>query len=92
MFVGSDTYAHDVLTRLGAVNVPAALPGRYPEASPGRVGADLVLLPDEPYPFGPGDGPEAFDVPSVCVSGRDLTWYGPAMTAARARLSSVLER
>ncbi|MGQ4268439.1 helical backbone metal receptor [Nocardiopsis changdeensis] len=92
MFVGADTYAHDVLTRLGAVNVPAALPGRYPEASPGSVGADLVLLPDEPYPFGPGDGPEAFDVPSVCVPGRDLTWYGPAMTAARARLSSVLER
>ncbi|SHK86429.1 hypothetical protein SAMN05421803_13817 [Nocardiopsis flavescens] len=92
MFVGADTYAHDVLTRLGAVNALAGSPGRYPHALPGDVRADLVVLPDEPYPFGPGDGPEAFSAPSVCIAGRDLTWYGPAMTAARDRLMRALER
>jgi hypothetical protein len=47
----------------------------------------VVLLPDEPYNFTADDGPEAFpDVRSVLVSGRDLTWYGPSLATARARL------
>jgi hypothetical protein len=42
--------------------------------------ADLVLLPDEPYVFTQDDGPEAFShVPTRLVSGRLLTWYGPAL-------------
>ena len=46
---------------------------------------ELVLLPDEPYPFAPDDGPEAFaGIPTALVSGRDLTWYGPSMATSRA--------
>ena len=91
MFVGADTFAHDLLARLGARNVFADLPGRYPGAGPDEAaGADLVLLPDEPYAFGPDDGPEAFDPPSVLVRGRDLTWYGPSLIQARHRLSRAL--
>ncbi|GHD18213.1 helical backbone metal receptor [Nocardiopsis kunsanensis] len=94
MFVGGDTFAHDLLTRLGAVNVCAHREGRYPAVSPAEVladGAGLAVLPDEPYAFGPGDGPEAFPgVPSVYVSGRDLTWYGPSLVPARTRLRAAL--
>lgn len=94
MFVGGDTFAHDLLARLGAVNVCAHREGRYPAATPSEVigdGTELVILPDEPYSFGPGDGPEAFpDVPSVCVSGRDLTWYGPSLIPAHTRLRAAL--
>ncbi|MDE3720988.1 helical backbone metal receptor [Nocardiopsis sp. N85] len=92
MFVGADTYADDVLTRLGAINV-CADHARYPRASPEEIDADLVLLPDEPYRFGPDDGPEAFPgTPSICIEGRDLTWYGPAMITAREHLTAALAR
>jgi len=49
-----------------------------------------VVLPDEPYAFSPTDGPECFDVPSCCVSGRLLTWYGPSLGEARAALTEAL--
>lgn len=91
MFVGADTFAHDLLTRLGAENVFADRAGRYPAAEPEEAaGADLVVLPDEPYAFGPHDGPEAFGPPSVYASGRDLTWYGPSLVEAHHRLSQAL--
>jgi hypothetical protein len=46
-----------------------------------------VLLPDEPYPFTAGDGPEAFPAQRVAlISGRLLTWYGPSLATARADL------
>ncbi|WP_150239068.1 helical backbone metal receptor [Nocardiopsis quinghaiensis] len=92
MWVGGDTYADDVLSRLGAVNVLAG--GRYPQLPPEEVaaaGPDVVVLPDEPYRFTADDGPDAFPgLPSVLVEGRDLTWYGPSMTAARERLAVAL--
>ena len=49
--------------------------------------ADVVLLPDEPYEFTAQDGPEAFArVPTRLVSGRLLTWYGPALVDSRISL------
>lgn len=90
MWVGPRTYAHDVLLRLGLVN--AVTEPRYPHAEPDAVaaGADLVLLPDEPYPFTDADGPEALPLPSRLISGRALSWYGPAMVDARAELEAAL--
>lgn len=90
MWIGPQTYAHDVLLRLGLVNVVTK--SRYPHAEPDAVAAsaDLVLLPDEPYRFTAGDGPEAVPVPSRLISGRSLSWYGPAMVAARAELEAAL--
>ena len=51
---------------------------------------DLVVLPDEPYAFTPDDGPECFDAPARCVSGRHLTWYGPSLAEAREVLARQL--
>ena len=54
-------------------------PERYPRFEPTDLpDHDVVVLPDEPYTFTADDGPEAFDAPSALVSGRLLTWYGPA--------------
>jgi ABC-type Fe3+-hydroxamate transport system substrate-binding protein len=94
MVVGPRTFTGDVLARLGLVNVFGAGPDRYPHVEAGQIRAaapDLVLLPDEPYPFGPDDGPEEFPAQRVAlVSGRLLTWYGPSLATARADLLSAL--
>jgi len=58
-----------------------------------RDGVDLVLLPDEPYVFTRDDGPQAFTrAPTVLVSGRQLTWYGPSLLDARAELEAAAQR
>ena len=52
-------------------------------------GADVVLLPDEPYVFTADDGPEAFTGPRPqLVSGRLLTWYGPSLARRLATCNS----
>ena len=91
MALGRDTFAGDLLSRLGVDNVLADSPDRYPRIDLHRLPAyDVVVLPDEPYAFSPADGPEAFEGPSVCVSGRYLTWYGPSLVAARGLLTGQL--
>ncbi|KQC35491.1 helical backbone metal receptor [Frankia sp. ACN1ag] len=93
MAVGRDTFAGDVLRRLGVDNVLADSPQRYPRFDPAHLPPhDLVVLPDEPYAFSPTDGPEAFAAPAVCVPGRLLTWYGPSLAAARHELAAALAR
>jgi ABC-type Fe3+-hydroxamate transport system substrate-binding protein len=92
MVVGGRTFSGDIVTRLGLTHTFDGGPDRYPKVDLpdlAQVRPDLVLLPDEPYPFAPDDGPEAFpDLPVALVSGRDLTWYGPSMATARATLSA----
>ncbi|MEU8247461.1 helical backbone metal receptor [Nonomuraea sp. NPDC048916] len=94
MVVGRDTFTGDVLRRLGVDNLYADHPERYPKVPlPELVerAPDLVVLPDEPYAFAADDGPEAFPgLGCVLVSGRDLTWYGPSLVAARDRLEARL--
>ena len=92
MHVGTDTYAGDVLRRLGVDNVLADSPERYPTMKLDLVPeVDLVVLPDEPYEFTEADGPEAFPgTPCVLVNGRFLTWYGPAMIEAPLALLTSL--
>lgn len=86
MVVGPHTYAGDLLRRCGWTNVFDTGEDRYPAvdlADLDQPDLDLVLLPDEPYVFTDTDGPEAFTrVPTRLVSGRLLTWYGPAMVTA----------
>ena len=90
MVLGRDTFAGDVLTRLGVRNVFAGDAERYPRLAkddPPGVLADLVVFPDEPYAFTPDDGPEAWpQCLPVFVSGRHLTWYGPSLAEAPALL------
>jgi ABC-type Fe3+-hydroxamate transport system substrate-binding protein len=96
MVLGRDTFAGDVLARLGVENVFADSPDRYPKLAkddPAAVEADLVVFPDEPYAFTPDDGPEAWPrARPVFVSGRHLTWYGPSLLEAPEVLVRQLER
>jgi ABC-type Fe3+-hydroxamate transport system substrate-binding protein len=86
MVVGSDTFTGDLAARVGLNNVFAKHPDRYPHVTPDQIlarGAELVVLPDEPYKFTKNDGPEAFpEVETVLVEGRLLTWYGPSLLIA----------
>ncbi|WP_374539257.1 helical backbone metal receptor [Micromonospora aurantiaca (nom. illeg.)] len=92
--LGRDTFAGDVLARLGVRNGWADDAERYPRPSLDELRArapDLVVLPDEPYRFTADDGPEAFPgVPAALVSGRHLTWYGPSLAEAPALLAAQL--
>ncbi|MEU3729041.1 helical backbone metal receptor [Streptomyces sp. NPDC033538] len=94
MVLGRDTFAGDVLARLGIDHLYAGHAERYPkvpveelrEASP-----DVVVLPDEPYRFTADDGPEAFPgLPCALVDGRYLTWYGPSLARAPRALGAAL--
>lgn len=90
MVVGARTFTGDLARRLGLANVFADHDDRYPHVSVAEIeasGAELVLLPDEPYLFTADDGPEAFTLPTELVSGRLLTWYGPSLVEAHATLA-----
>ncbi|MFE2108962.1 helical backbone metal receptor [Kitasatospora sp. NPDC059463] len=97
MVLGHDTFAGDLLRRLG-LHLPhaedPARPERYPAVPlPELLAArpELVVLPDEPYRFTADDGPEAFPgVPAALVSGRHLTWYGPSLVEAPTVLAAQL--
>ncbi|PWI19643.1 cobalamin-binding protein [Streptomyces sp. Act143] len=94
MVLGRDTFAGDVLARLGVDQVYATHADRYPRISLDELRAkrpDLVVLPDEPYRFTADDGPEAFEGLRVAlVSGRHLTWYGPSLREAPRVLAAAL--
>jgi ABC-type Fe3+-hydroxamate transport system substrate-binding protein len=94
MVVGSATFTGDLAARLGLDNVYGGHPDRYPRVSlDDLIGErpDLVVLPDEPYRFSAGDGPEMFPGQRVAlVEGRSLTWYGPSLVTARAQLLAQL--
>jgi ABC-type hemin transport system substrate-binding protein len=93
MGLGSETYGSSVLEVAGGVNVLGGR-ARYPE-----VGLDdlaelrpqVVLLPDEPYPFKAADA-AAYDgiAPARIVDGKLLWWYGPRMPSAIRELARVL--
>ncbi|MFJ1588049.1 helical backbone metal receptor [Streptomyces sp. NPDC088197] len=94
MVLGRDTFAGDLLARLGVRNAYAGHAERYPAVPVEElraVGADLVVLPDEPYRFTADDGPESFPgLPAALVSGRHLTWYGPSLVRAPAVVGAAL--
>ncbi|MFC5723194.1 helical backbone metal receptor [Streptomyces gamaensis] len=94
MVLGRDTFAGDLLARLGVANAWAGHAERYPRIGIDELnacGAGLVVLPDEPYRFTADDGPEAFPgLPCALVSGRHLTWYGPSLTRAPRVLGAAL--
>ena len=94
MVLGRDTFAGDVLSRLGVDHAYATHTERYPRATVDELRAaapDLVVLPDEPYRFTADDGPEAFaGLPCALVSGRHLTWYGPSLGEAPRVLGAAL--
>lgn len=94
MVLGGGTFAGDVLRRLGVGNAYGGSAERYPRTTSAEMlaaGADLVVLPDEPYAFTALDGPAEFAGLDVAlVSGRHLTWYGPSLREARDLLERQL--
>jgi ABC-type hemin transport system substrate-binding protein len=100
MSTGADTYVHDVLKTSGGENVCGGAT-RYPTVTLREVEAlrpEVVLLPDEPYPFSAADLPEfyALDIPAAegdrihLVDGKLLTWYGPRMASSFTQISALL--
>ena len=74
---------------------------RYPTVTLREIEAlrpEVVLLPDEPYPFSAEDLPEfyALDIPAAkgdrihLVDGKLLTWYGPRMAGSLLQISALL--
>lgn len=96
MVLGRDTFAGDVLRRLGVELIHADHRDRYPAIPIGELLAarpELVVLPDEPYRFTAEDGPEAFPgIPAALLSGRHLTWYGPSLVEAPQVLAAALDQ
>ncbi len=96
MAINRDTYIHDVLTKAGALNVTADCAARYPEISLDTLrdlSVELVILPDEPYEFGPDDRDElaaSGALPAKCeillVDGKDFCWHGVRTAAGLGRV------
>lgn len=85
MSVNRTTFVHDVLRIAGAANVCADESARYPEIEPAVVqsrGPAVVLLPDEPWEFGPEQVEDLErdavfgDARLVRCRGRDFCWHG----------------
>ena len=100
MGTGSDTYVHDMLNISGGENV-CGWATRYPTLTLREIEAlrpEIILLPDEPYPFSAEDVPEfyALDIPAAkedrihLVDGKLLTWYGPRMAGSLTQVSALL--
>jgi ABC-type Fe3+-hydroxamate transport system substrate-binding protein len=105
MAVGAGTYADDLMTLCGGANVFGDLADvgdrRYPIVRDEQIEAaapDVILLPDEPYSFGPRDAQEiaTLRVPAAesgrihLIDGTLVTWYGPRIRAAIETLQSLL--
>lgn len=101
MAVGPGTYANDLIHVCGGENVYETADERYPETDLNAVTSlapDVILLPDEPYPFAEKHRDElmALDVPAAhsgriyLVDGKDVFWYGPRIPGALRRISGIL--
>ncbi len=103
MTFSADTYADDLLSLVGGENVCRGEQGRYPRIEIETVAErqpEVILLPDEPYAFGPGDLPalepliESLAIPADRVrfiDGKALFWYGPRSASALIYLQACLE-
>jgi hypothetical protein len=99
MVVGARTFTGDVLTRWAWSPCSARARGRYPSVEVGEIRAaapEVVLLPDEPYPFTAEDGPGEFPRPARrALLGpaadliRPLARYGPRRPARCHRISMI---
>ncbi|MPZ23353.1 MAG: ABC transporter substrate-binding protein [Dehalococcoidia bacterium] len=103
MSVGAGTYMHDLITVCGGQNVFATRDGHYPQVTLDEAAAldpQVLLLPDEPYPFAERhraeieaalEATEAVRAGRVhFVDGKLLSWYGPRIPEAIATVGSWL--
>jgi ABC-type Fe3+-hydroxamate transport system substrate-binding protein len=102
MAVGAPTYADDLIRLCGGANVFANhAERRYPRVTLAEIEAaqpDVVLLPDEPYAFGPRDAAELarLATPAAAsgrihlIDGTFVSWYGPRILRAIELLRRLL--
>lgn len=95
MAAGSDTFISEMLGEVGGVNV---VDGRYPQVtalSLADLGADLVLLSSEPFPFTPRHVAELSELSGLperrfhLVDGELCSWHGVRMAAGLRYLSDL---
>lgn len=91
MALGRPTYGASMLAHLGWEVVTD---GAYVQEDPSAAGdrdVDLVVAPDEPFPFGERHRRELeVCAPVVFVDGRDLFWWGARSGGAITRLERAL--
>lgn len=96
MTISAATYAASMLRWVGIGVVTPASEERYPTVELSDVidlGPDVVIAPDEPYPFGERHRQELEQVaPTIFVDGQDLVWWGTRTPEALGRLDAVLSR
>ena len=97
MAAGRDTFIHDMLGRIGLVNVFAERDERYPEISINEMreaAPEIVLLSSEPYPFKSRHLEEARALlPQATIArvdGEAFSWYGSRLLHAPAYFSGLL--
>ena len=102
MTINRDTYVHDVIRTCGGQNIFHDWPERYPKVTLAEMAAlepEVMLLPDEPFPFGTKhlEDFQAFpEVPAVragraCfLDGKVLSWYGVRIGESLGTLAGML--
>jgi ABC-type hemin transport system substrate-binding protein len=102
MAVGGDTYANDLISWCGGVNVFCSRPDRrYPVVALAEIehaDPEVILLPDEPYAFGPTDARELASLEVAAaregrihlLDGTLMSWYGPRIAPAIETLLRLL--
>jgi ABC-type Fe3+-hydroxamate transport system substrate-binding protein len=99
MTFNANTYSHDLLHVCGAENVFAGHKQRYPRVTFDEVAQrtpGLILLPSEPFDFGPADvavvtaHSALAETPVRLVDGSLLFWPGTRLARALAQLPSLL--
>lgn len=102
MTINRDTYVHDLLALCGGENTFADAAERYPRVTLDEVatrGPEVMLLPDEPFPFSKKhlrDFAVHPEIPAVSagrihfLDGKLVTWHGPRLVEALRTLPEML--
>lgn len=97
MAAAAGTYISDLLETFGGVNVFPAGSGPWPktdEEQLAKLGPELLVLPDEPFPFGDGERTHWREVlPSAriaLVPGDDYCWHGVRTLRGLAAADALL--
>jgi ABC-type Fe3+-hydroxamate transport system substrate-binding protein len=103
MTVGPGTYMHDFIAVCGGDNVFGLRHERYPLVQLSEVAErdpEVVLLPDEPYRFGPEHVAEISAYREVSavragriylVEGKQLCWYGPRIAGSLRHVQELIQ-
>jgi ABC-type hemin transport system substrate-binding protein len=102
MSFNRDTYCHDLLACAGGDNVCGDAAERYPRVDLQAIAAaapEIILLPDEPYPFAERHRaalpdlactPAAQSGQTHLLDGKALSWYGPRTPAALTSIAALM--